>query len=154
MAISKWFLTYENLSRGQICSKVGFPIGQRSNRPAIEGIFKKFQPQPEISAKTCGKNRARRETRSRFPPNFTKTTMARSTVQISAQFKKGVNHHIFTQVLGQKYPNLGENWRTGGAPKWREKSEKLFISPFSTHKSLHRAANCSKITLPGGHSSH
>ena len=106
---------------------MGFPIGHRPNRPAIEGIFKKFQPQPEISAETCGKNGVRRETRSRFPPNFTKTTMARSTVQISAQFKKGMNHHIITQVLGQKYPNLGENGRPGGAPKWREKSKKLFF---------------------------
>ena len=56
--------------------------------------------------------------------------MARSSVQISAQFKKGVNHHIITRVLGQKYQNLGENWRTGGAPKWREKSEKLFFHRF------------------------
>ena len=91
---------------------------------------------------------------SRFPPNFTKTTMARSTVQVSAQFKKGVSPHIISQVLGLKYPNLGENWRTGGAPKWREKSKKLFFSSFLTHNSLPRAANCSKITLPGGHSSH
>ena len=67
---------------------------------------------------------------SPFPPNFTKTTMARSTVKISAQFKKGVNRHIFTHVLGQKYPNLGENGRPGGAPKWREKSKKLFFHRF------------------------
>ena len=56
--------------------------------------------------------------------------MARSTVKISAQFKKGVNPHIVTKVLGQKYPNLGENGRPGGAPKWREKSEKLFFHRF------------------------
>ena len=68
--------------------------------------------------------------------------------------KKGVNHHIITQVLGQKYQNLGENWRTGGAPKWRQKSKKLFFSPFSTHKNLHQAANCSKITLRDRHRSH
>ena len=99
---------------------------------------------------------SRRDSRlsSPFPPNFTKTTMARSTVKISAQFKKGVNHHIITRVLGQKYSNLGENWRPGGTPKWPEKSEQLFFSPFSTCKNLHRAPNYSKITLPGRHSSH
>ena len=99
---------------------------------------------------------SRRDSRlsSPFPPNFTKITMARSTVKISAQFKKGVNHHIITQVLGQKYPNLGENGRPGGARKWREKSKKLFFPPFLTHRNLHRAPNCSKITLPGRHSSH
>ena len=106
---------------------MGFPIGHRPNRSAIEGIFKKFQPQPEISAKTCGKNGARRETHSRFPPNFTKTTMARSTVKISAQFKKGVNPHISTQVLGQKYPNLGENGRPGGLQSGAKSPKSCFF---------------------------
>ena len=121
--------------------------------PAKE-FLKKTDPSPSYGPKRDGGSRRDSRRPSRFPTNFTKTTMARSTVKISAQFKKGVNPHISTQVLGQKYPNLGENGRPGGAPKWREKSKKLFFSPFSTHKSLHRAANCSKITLPGGHSSH
>ena len=75
---------------------------------------------------------------SRFPPNFTKTTTARSTVKISAQLKKGMNHHIIPQVLGQKYPNLSQNWRPGGAPKWHEKFNQPIFPPFLTHKNLHR----------------
>ena len=62
---------------------------------------------------------------SQFPPNFTKSTMAHSTVKISARFRKGFNHHIITRVLGPKYPNLGKNWRPGGALKWRKKLENI-----------------------------
>ena len=75
--------------------------------------------------------------------------MARSTVKISAQFKKGVSPHIIPQVLGQKYPNLSQNWRPGGAPKWHEKSDQPIFPPFSTHKNLHKAPNCSKSSLVG-----
>ena len=120
--------------------------------PAKE-FLKKTDPGPSYGPKRDGGSRPASRRSSQFPPNFTKITMARSTVKISAQFKKGVSPHISTKVLGQKYPNLGENGRPGGAPKWHEKSEKLFFSPFSTHRNLHRAANCSKITLPGGHTS-
>ena len=121
--------------------------------PAKE-FLKKTNPGPSYGPKRDGGSRPDSRRSSRFPPNFTKTTMARSTVKISAQFKKGVNPHISTQVLGQKYPNLGENGRPGGAPKWREKSKKLFFPPFSTHRNLHRALNRSKISLRDWHGSH
>ena len=77
--------------------------------------------------------------------------MACFTGKISAKFKKGVNHHIITQVLGQKYPNFGKNWRPWGALKWREKSEKPFFSPVLTHKNLHRAPNGFKINVHSRH---
>ena len=121
--------------------------------PAKE-FLKKLDPVLSYGPKRDGASRRDSRRSSLFPTNLTKFGLERLRGQISTQFKKGVNPHIIPQVLGQKYPNLGENWRTGGAPKWREKSEKLFFSPFLTHKNLHRAANCSKITLPGGHSSH
>ena len=121
--------------------------------PAKE-FLKKLNPVPSYGPKRDGASHGGSRRSTRFPPNFTKTTMARSTVKISAQFKKGVNPHISTQVLGQKYPNLGENGRPGGTPKWRQKSEKLFFPSFSTHKNLHQAANCSKITLRDRHRSH
>ena len=97
--------------------------------PAKE-FLKKTNPGPSYGPKRDGGSRPDSRRSSRFPPNFTKITMARSTVKISAQFKKGVNPHISTKVLGQKYPNLGENGRPGGAPKWREKSKKPFFPPF------------------------
>ena len=84
--------------------------------PAKE-FLKKTNPGPSYGPKRDGGSRPDSRRSSRFPPNFTKNTMARSTVKISAQFKKGVNPHISTKVLGQKYPNLGKNWRPGGAPK-------------------------------------
>ena len=121
--------------------------------PAKE-FLKKTNPGPSYGPKREGGSRLDSRRSSRFPPNFTKTTMACSTVKISAQFKEGENHYIITQALGQKYPNLGKNGRPGGAPKWRQKSEKLFFPPFSTHKNLHQAANCSKITLRDRHRSH
>ena len=122
--------------------------------PAKE-FLKKLNPVSSYGPKRDGASHRDSRASSRFPPSFTKTTMARSTVKISAQFKKGVNNHIITQVLGQKYPNLSQNWRPGGTPKWGEKSEKLgFFSPFSIYRNLHRALNCSKITLPGRQSSH
>ena len=134
-------------------NKWGSPLGTGPTDLPLKEFSKNSNRSPRYQPKRAEKME-HGERPVQFPPNFTKTTMARSTVQISAQSKKGVNHHIITQLLGQKYPNLGENWRTGGAPKWREKSKKLFFSPFSTHRNLHRAANCSKITLPGRHSSH
>ena len=100
--------------------------------PAKE-FLKKLNPVPSYGPKRDGASHRDSRRSSRFPPNFMKTTMARSTVKISAQFKKGVNHHIITQVLGQKYPNLGENWRPGGAPKWHKKSHQPIFPSFSTH---------------------
>ena len=121
--------------------------------PAKE-FLKKTNSGPSYGPKRDGGSRPDSRRSSWFPTNFTKIGLGGSTVQISAQSKKGVNPHIIPQVLGQKYSNLGENWRPGGTPKWPEKSEQLFFSPFSTCKNLHRAPNYSKITLPGRHSSH
>ena len=130
------------------------PLGTGPTDLPLKEFSKNSNRSPRYQPKRAEKNGARQETRSRFPPNFTKTTMARSTVKISAQFKKGVNHHIITQVLGQKYPNFGENGRPRGAPKWHEKSHQPIFPSFSTHKNLHRAPYCSKSTHSGLHSSH
>ena len=148
------FRLIKTSTRLQIAPKSLSVIGTGPTDLPSKEFFKKTNPGPSYGPKRDGGSRPDSRRSSWFPTNFTKIGLEGSTVQISAQFKKGVNHHIITQVLGQKYPNLGENWRTGGAPKWREKSEKLFFSPFLTHKNLHRAANCSKIPLPDGHTSH
>ena len=101
--------------------------------PAKE-FLKKTNPGPSYGPKRDGGSRPGSRRSSRFPLNFTKNTMARSTVKISAQFKKGVIHLIITQVLGQKHPNLGQNGRPGDAPKWHKESKKLFFLPFWTKK--------------------
>ena len=133
--------------------KWGSPLGKGPTDLPLKEFSKNSNRSPRYQPKRAEKTE-HDERPVQFPPNFTKTTMARSTVKISAQFKKGVNPHISTQVLGQKYPNLGENGRPGGAPKWREKSKKLFFPPFSTHRNLHRALNRSKISLRDWHGSH
>ena len=138
----------------QIAPKLLSLVGTVPNDLPAKEFLKKTNPGPSYGPKRDGGSRPDSRRSSRFPTNFTKIGLEGSTVQISAQFKKGVNHHIITQVLGQKYPNLNQNWRPGGTPKWGEKSEKLFFSPFLTHRNLHRAPNGSKITLPGRHSSH
>ena len=118
--------------------------------PAKE-FLKKTNPVLSYGPKRDGGSSQDSRRSSRFPLNFTKTAMAHSTGKISAKFKKGVNHHIITQVLGQKYPNFGKNWRPWGALKWREKSEKPFFSPVLTHKNLHRAPNGFKINVHSRH---
>ena len=97
--------------------------------PAKE-FLKKTNPGPSYGPKRDGGSRPDSRRSSRFLPNFTKTTMARSTVKISAQFKKGVNPHISTRVLGQKYPNLGENWRPGGARSGAKSPKSCFFHHF------------------------
>ena len=148
------FRLIKTSTRLQIAPKSLSLVGTVPTDLPAKEFLKKTNSGPSYGPKRDGGSRPDSRRSSRFPTNFTKIGLERLRGKISAQFKKVVNHHIITQVLGQKYPNLGENWRTGGAPKWRKKSEKLFFLPFSTHKNLHRAANCSKITLPGGHSSH
>ena len=68
--------------------------------PAKE-FLKKTDPSPSYGPKRDGGSRRDSRRPSRFLTNFTKTTMARSTVQISAQFKKGVNHLI---IINYNWP--------------------------------------------------
>ena len=92
--------------------------------PAKE-FLKKLNPVPSYGPKRDGASHRGSRRSSLFPTNLTKFGLERLRGQISTQFKKGVNPHIIPQVLGQKYPNLSQNWRPGGTPKWGEKSEKL-----------------------------
>ena len=105
--------------------------------PAKE-FLKKTNPGPSYGPKRDGGSRPDSRRSSWFPTNFTKIGLGGSTVQISAQFKKGVSHYIITQVLGKKYPNLGENWRPGDALK---SPSSHFFHRFR-HKNLKRAPNC------------
>ena len=120
-------------TRLQIAPKSLSVIGTVPTDLPAKEFLKKTNPGPSYGPKRDGGSGRDSRRSSRFPPNFTKNTMARSTVKISAQFKKGVNPHISTRVLGQKYPNLGENWRPGGAPKWHEKSHQPIFPSFLTH---------------------
>ena len=68
--------------------------------PAKE-FLKKTNPGPSYGPKRDGGSRPDSRRSSRFPTNFTKIGLEGSTVQISAQFKKGVNHLI---IINYNWP--------------------------------------------------
>ena len=91
--------------------------------PAKE-FLKKLNPVPSYGPKRDGASHRDSRRSSRFPPNFTKTTMARSTVKISAQFKEGGEPPHNYPGFGPKISKFGrelEAWeRSKVAKKVRE----------------------------------
>ena len=84
----------------QIAPKLLSLVGTVPTDLPAKEFLKKTNPGPSYGPKRDGGSHPDSRRSSRFPTNFTKIGLEGLRGKISAQFKKGVNHHIVTQVLG------------------------------------------------------